>query len=119
MALDPFPYNGGVTSCDALFMGVPVVALEGNTYHSRQGLMLLKNVGLSKLVATTPEQYVSLAVRLANDLRALARIRAELRERMRRSPVMDGPAFARDLGDAYRVMWREWCSRSPAGDAAG
>ena len=117
VALDPFPYNGGVTSCDGLFMGVPVVALEGNTYHSRQGLMLLKNVGLSRLVATTPEQYVSLAVRLANDLKALARIRAELRERMRRSPVMDGPAFARDLGDAYRAMWQEWCSRDSASAA--
>ena len=113
--LDPFPYNGGVTSCDSLWMGVPFVTLEGDSYLSRQGLMLLTSVGLSKLAAKTPGQYVDLARALAADLPRLAAIRAELRARFRRCPVADGPGFARDLGDAFRRMWRAWCAGRDAG----
>jgi protein O-GlcNAc transferase len=114
IALDPFPYNGGITSCDAMWMGVPLVALEGNTYHSRQGLMLLTNLGMIELVAQTPERYVEIAVRLASDVQCLANVRARLRERMAKSPMGDGVAFTKNLEAAYRSMWGSWC-RSSAG----
>jgi protein O-GlcNAc transferase len=110
IALDPFPYNGGVTSCDALWMGVPLVTLEGNTYHSRQGVMLLSNLGLTDLIARTPEEYVETAIRLARDPTRLAQLRSQLREQMAASPMGDGAAFARRLEAAYRVMWARWCA---------
>lgn len=111
VALDPFPYNGGVTSCDGLYMGVPLVALAGRSYHARQGLMLLTNLGLPELVADSGAAYVRLAVELANDLPRLRSLRAGLRDRMRVSPMMDGPAFAAQMGEACRRMWRDWCGR--------
>jgi protein O-GlcNAc transferase len=111
IALDPLPYNGGITTCDAMWMGVPLVALEGNTYHSRQGLMLLANLGLPDLVAKAPEQYVQIARDLAADLPRLASLRAELRDRMAHSPLVDGPKFAAELGVAYRRMWARWCGK--------
>ncbi|MEQ1858853.1 MAG: tetratricopeptide repeat protein [Chthoniobacteraceae bacterium] len=107
--LDPFPYNGHMTTCDALWMGVPVVSLAGQTPVSRGGLSLLSNVGLPELAAFAPEDYVRIAADLANDLPRLAALRATLRERMRASPLMDGPRFARGIEDACRTMWREWC----------
>lgn len=110
IALDPLPYNGGVTSCDALYMGVPLVSLAGQTYHSRQGLMLLTNIQLPELAAKTPEEYVRVAVALARDRQRLAELRATLRDRLTRSPVMNGVDFARRLGDGYRMMWREFCA---------
>jgi protein O-GlcNAc transferase len=109
VALDPFPYNGGVTSCDALWMGVPLVTLEGNTYHSRQGVMLLTNLGLKDLIARTPEAYVDVAVALATDPARLAHLRSQLRSRMAASPIGDGAAFTRGLQAAYRAMWTRWC----------
>lgn len=113
IALDSFPYNGGITSCDAMWMGVPLVALEGNTYHSRQGLMLLTNLGLPDLVAKTPEQYIEIAANLAADIPRLVSLRAELRDRMAHSPMGDGPRFTTELGKAYRQMWVTWCENSP------
>jgi predicted O-linked N-acetylglucosamine transferase (SPINDLY family) len=110
VALDPFPYNGGVTTCDALWMGAPVIAVAGDSYVSRQGVSLLSNLGLSDWIAETPEGCVSLAARWAKDLEGLRRLRAELRERMRLSPLCDGERFARRLGEAYRVMWRRWAA---------
>jgi predicted O-linked N-acetylglucosamine transferase (SPINDLY family) len=92
IALDPLPYNGGVTSCDAMYMGVPLVSLAGTTYHARQGLMLLTNVGLPELVAKTPDEYVSIAASLAKDPTRLAALRAGLRERLRSSPRRGLPA---------------------------
>jgi protein O-GlcNAc transferase len=110
IGLDPFPYNGGVTTCDALWMGVPVVSLAGNAYVSRQGVSLLSNLGLQDLVAATPEAYVEAAVNLARDPERLGQLRAEMRERMRRSPLLDGVRFTRNLEAAYRMMWRRWCA---------
>jgi protein O-GlcNAc transferase len=112
IALDPFPYNGGITSCDAMLMGVPLVALEGNTYHSRQGLMLLTNLGLPELIAKTPQQYVEIAMSLAADIHRLAGLRENLRDRLSRSPMGDGPGFTRELEAAYRQMWVRWCEKS-------
>ncbi|HSZ56228.1 MAG TPA: tetratricopeptide repeat protein [Tepidisphaeraceae bacterium] len=104
IALDPFPYGGGTTTCDALWMGVPVVSLAGHTAVGRAGVSLLNNVGLTQLVAQTPQQYVSIAAALAADPAKLAEIRAGLRERMRCSPLMDAQRFAADIEAAYRFM---------------
>jgi predicted O-linked N-acetylglucosamine transferase (SPINDLY family) len=111
VALDPFPYGGGTTTCDALWMGVPVVSLAGQTAVGRGGFSILSNVGLADLVAYDPKQYVRIAVELANDLPRLCELRATLRDRMQRSPLMNAPRFARNVEAAYREMWRRWCDR--------
>jgi predicted O-linked N-acetylglucosamine transferase (SPINDLY family) len=113
ISLDTFPYHGTTTTCEALWMGVPTITLAGPNHASRPGVSLLTNVGLGDLVATTPAEYVDIAVRLAGDRPQLAEIRAGLRQRMLESPLMDGPAFARDMEDGYRQVWRAWCG---AGD---
>ncbi len=112
IVLDPFPYNGGVTTCDAAWMGVPVITLEGNSYVSRQGVSILSNLDLRDWIAGSPEEYVALAARWAKDLEGLGQLRSGLRERMRRSPVCDGVRFTRRLEEAYRAMWRRRCARN-------
>ncbi|MGD0540660.1 MAG: tetratricopeptide repeat protein [Tepidisphaeraceae bacterium] len=109
IGLDPFPYVGGTTTCDALWMGVPVVTLRGQTAISRGGASIMTNIGLPELIAESPEQYVRIAVELATDLPRLIHLRGNLREKMRTSPLMDAPRFARDMEAAYRQMWRNWC----------
>ncbi len=109
LALDPFPYGGGTTTCDALWMGVPVVSLAGQTAVGRGGLSILSNIGLPELVASDAEQYVGIAAALAQDLPRLSELRATLRDRMTASPLMDAPRFARDVEAAYREMWQRWC----------
>ena len=116
IALDPFPYGGGTTTCDALWMGVPVVSLAGQTAVSRAGLSILSNIGLPELVAHTPEQYVQIAADLARDLPRLQQIRAGLRTRMQSSPLMDAAGFARELEQAYRQIWQRWCHRTTERD---
>jgi predicted O-linked N-acetylglucosamine transferase (SPINDLY family) len=106
VGLDPFPYNGGTTSLDALWMGVPVLTLVGRTVVGRAGWSQLCNLGLRELAAETPEQYVARAAGLAGDLPRLRELRATLRQRMRQSPLMDGAWFARHLEEAYRLMGR-------------
>src|SRR5262249_25900979 len=109
VCLDTFPSNGHTTSLDALWMGVPVVTLVGPTIVGRAGLCQAMNLDLPELVAKTPDEYVTIAARLASDLPRLAALRASLRERLEASPLMDAPRFARDLEAAYRSMWRSWC----------
>jgi protein O-GlcNAc transferase len=109
VALDPFPYGGGRTTCDALWMGVPVVSLTGRTAVGRGGTGILSNLGLSELVARTADEYVAIAARLGTDLPRLAQLRSGLRQRMERSPLMDRAGFARAMEAAYRQMWREYC----------
>jgi FkbM family methyltransferase len=118
IALDTLPYNGHTTSLDTLWMGVPLITLVGTTVVGRAGLSMLANLGMEEFVATTPEQYMRLAVGLANELPRLAALRAELRERMRRSPLMDAEGFARNIEEAYHTMWRTWCSQPEAAMAA-
>jgi len=110
IALDPFPYGGGTTTCDALWMGVPVVSLVGGTAVGRSGLSILSNVGVPELAARAEEDYVRIAAALAGDLPRLGRLRATLRQRMAQSPLMDAPRFTRNIEAAYRQMWRTWCA---------
>ncbi|MGA2441807.1 MAG: tetratricopeptide repeat protein [Tepidisphaeraceae bacterium] len=114
VGLDPFPYNGGTTTCDALWMGVPVVTLAGRTGVGRAGVSILANIGLPELIAQTPEQYVQIATDLAKDLPRLAELRRTLRARMQASALMDAPRFARNVETAYRQMWRNWCEAGGA-----
>ena len=106
IGLDPFPYVGGTTTCDALWMGVPVVTLRGQTAISRGGASIMTNIGLAELIAESPEQYVRIAAELAKDVSRLSSLRRGLREQMRRSVVMDAARFARDMEAVYRQMWR-------------
>ena len=109
IALDTFPYNGGLTSCECLWMGVPIVALEGERMVGRQTSALLRLLGLDDWVATSHADYVNLAVEKSRDLASLARVRAGLRDRVAKSPLADAAGFCRDLEAAYRDMWRQYC----------
>lgn len=104
IGLDPFPFNGATTTCEALWMGVPVIALAGDRHAGRVGLSLLFRVGLGELVAETTEDYVRKAIELASDVSRLVRIRKGLRERMRESSLTHAPLVTRSLEEAYRGM---------------
>ncbi|WP_321957947.1 O-linked N-acetylglucosamine transferase family protein [Paraburkholderia bannensis] len=110
LALDTFPYNGHTTSLDAFWMGVPVVTRTGRSAASRGGWSIAANLGLLDLVAHTDDDFVRIAVELANDLPRLAAMRAGLRARMEASLLMDAPRFARHIENAWRQMWREHCA---------
>jgi predicted O-linked N-acetylglucosamine transferase (SPINDLY family) len=110
IALDTFPYNGHTTSLDALWMGVPVTSLAGQTRVSRGGLSVLSNLGLPELVAYSEDEYVEIATHLAGNLPRLVELRRTLRARMEGSVLMDAPRFARQIEQAYRTMWRQWCA---------
>ncbi|GMW07696.1 MAG: hypothetical protein AMXMBFR8_24920 [Nevskiales bacterium] len=113
IALDPFPYNGTTTTCEALWMGVPVIALRGNRHAGRVGASLLGQVGLTELVAADEAAYVGLAESLAADRQRLSALRSTLRPRLQDSALMDLPGFTTALEQAYRAMWIQWCR--PAG----
>lgn len=110
VALDPFPYGGGTTTCDALWMGVPVVSLAGQTAVGRGGLSILSNAGLPELVALNVDDYVALAAELASDLPRLQELRAGLRTRLQSSLLLDAPRFTRNVEAAFRTMWKRWCA---------
>jgi protein O-GlcNAc transferase len=114
VGLDTFPYNGHTTSLDSYWMGVPVVTLVGKTVVGRAGLSQLTNLGLTELIAHTPQEYVQIAAGLATDLPRLAELRRTLRSRMQASPLTDAPKFARNIESAYRQMWRNWCAEGTA-----
>jgi predicted O-linked N-acetylglucosamine transferase (SPINDLY family) len=110
IALDSFPYNGATTTCEALWMGVPVVSLRGETHASRMGWSLLSAAGLPELAAAGRDEFVARAVDLASDVERLAGLRRELRGRFAASPLMDEAGFTRNLEQAYRRIWRECCA---------
>lgn len=111
IALDSFPCNGGATTCETLWLGVPLVSLAGEAFLARAGLSILTTIGLQDLVARSPEEYLRIAIDLAADPARLARLRFGMRERMRASPLLAAAAFTRDLEDCYRAAWRQWCAR--------
>ena len=118
IALDPVPFNGHTTTCDAAWMGCPTVTLSGQIYAHRYGGSVLRNLDLADLATESEEAYVAAAVGLANDLERLAKIHATLRSTMQQSLITDGPRFTRNLETAYLQMWTAWCD-IPHGDAAG
>jgi protein O-GlcNAc transferase len=109
IALDPFPYPGGTTTAEALWMGVPVLTLAGDRFLSRQGVGLLMNAGLPQWVAVSPDDYVARAASHAKDLNGLAELRAGLRKQALESPIFDTRRFAHHFEVALREMWRRWC----------
>jgi len=111
IALDTFPYNGTTTTCEALWMGVPVIGLKGDRHAARVGESLLNNLGLPELMAADEEDYLRVARSLAADPQRLAELRGGMRDRMRSSPLMDSRALGRDMSAALRGMWVCYCQR--------
>lgn len=117
LGLDPWPHGGGVTTVESLFNGVPVICQAGRWVAARTGVSLLTNAGIPEFATTSRQDYIDTAVRWANDLDGLARIRAGLREAMVKSPICDIPGYTRAVERGYREMWRRWCAGRP--DHAG
>ena len=118
IVLDPFPYCGGLTTCEAMWMGVPTITLSGELFASRHSVSHLSNAGLGDWVAHSVQEYIDMAVTRAGDIAVLAELRAGLRETVRRSPLCNAPRFARGLEAALRHAWRAWCADQSAGAAA-
>jgi len=114
IALDTFPYNGTTTTCESLYMGVPVLSLYGGLHAGRVGLSLLSQIGLSDLAAATPEQYVAAAKTLANDQPRMESLRYQLRGLVQEK-LCDAERFVSSLEGTYRDIWRTWCSDVSAG----
>jgi predicted O-linked N-acetylglucosamine transferase (SPINDLY family) len=110
IVLDPFPYSGGLTTCEALWMGVPTITMPGESFASRHSASHMSNIGLADWIAADLPAYQDMAVRRAADIPALAALRAGLRPRMAASPLCDAPRFGRNLGAALRQAWHEWCA---------
>ncbi|WP_372521453.1 tetratricopeptide repeat protein [Sulfuricaulis sp.] len=117
IALDTFPYNGTTTTCEALWMGVPVITVAGHAHVERVGVSLLSQLQLAECIAQDHNGYIETAVRMAADLDRLSELRAALRQRMQDSPLCDAKTFARKVEYAYRSMWKKWCAQQ-AGESA-
>lgn len=111
ITLDPVFVNGGTTTCESLWMGVPVISLVGKRFLSRAGLSLLSTAGFAEFAVSSPEDYIRLAAKFADNLPLLAEIRAGLRTRLKTSPLLDAAKFTRELESIYRQIWVEWCSK--------
>jgi len=111
IALDPTPFCGGLSSADALWMGVPLITLAGRSLVGRIGASMLARSGLSDLIAESADAYVAIAARLAADPVGLAALRAGMRARLDQSPVANGRILASEVEQAYRGLWRQWCQR--------
>jgi predicted O-linked N-acetylglucosamine transferase (SPINDLY family) len=112
IALDPFPYSGGLTTCEALWMGVPVITWAGERMASRHSAGHLTNIGLPELVASSADAYLRVATELALDGEQLHCLRRQLRERMACSPLVDGERFTANLLALWRRLWTDWCGAS-------
>lgn len=115
IALDPWPYSGGLTTCEAMMMGVPVVTLPGPTFAGRHSATHLTNAGMQELVAQSWEHYIDIVLGLTQDLTSLTVIRQHLREILIKSPVCDGEKFAVHFSNAMRAIWQRYCDgKAPA-----
>ncbi|NOX08532.1 MAG: tetratricopeptide repeat protein [Gammaproteobacteria bacterium] len=111
IALDTFPYNGATTTCESLYMGVPVICQYGQQHASRVSADFMQQVGLATWIAKDNEDYITKAVMLAQDIDTLATIRQKLRQNMLQSSLCDGERFAHDIEQAFREMWQRWCQK--------
>jgi predicted O-linked N-acetylglucosamine transferase (SPINDLY family) len=111
IALDPFPYGGGVTTVEALWMGVPVVTMRGRRWVDRAGASILATAGLPELIADDQEGYLQRVVALAENPRQLLELSSRLRPMLEGSPLYDGPGFTRTVESLLRDMWRAWCRK--------
>jgi predicted O-linked N-acetylglucosamine transferase (SPINDLY family) len=114
IALDTFPYNGTTTTCEALWMGVPVITLAGRLHAGRVGVSLLTQVRRTAWIAQGPGEYIEHAATLAGELQQNPAPRPALREAMARSPLCDAPGFCCHVEQAYREMWASWCRKHAA-----
>jgi predicted O-linked N-acetylglucosamine transferase (SPINDLY family) len=112
IGLDPYPHNGHTTTCDSLWMGVPVVSLQGDRYASRMAASILTRMQLDELVADTKAAYFERAVGLAEDLDTLQELRLGMRSRFASSPFCDTKRFAGEMESVYREIWRIWCKKT-------
>ena len=112
VAMDTMPYNGTTTTCEALWMGVPVVTTAGKTHAARVSASLLEAVGLGELIARDPEHMIELATQVVNDPARLAAYRATIRGKMAASPLCNATHFAQQMGEALRRMWQEYLTRT-------
>lgn len=117
IALDTYPYNGTTTTCDTLWMGIPVITRAGTSHVSRVGISLLTRVGLSHLIAAADQQYIDHAARLAADLNQLGELRRGLRDRFVRAGLTDGASFTRDFESVYTSLWNTACCDASGVDA--
>jgi predicted O-linked N-acetylglucosamine transferase (SPINDLY family) len=106
IALDPFPYNGTTTTCEALWMGVPVITLRGNRHSGRVGASILTRIGLQEMIAESEGQYVQIGMKLAENIDRLEQLRSQMRQRMKTSPLCDGKCFARTMENTFRNIWK-------------
>ena len=113
IALDKAPYNGGLTTCEALYMGVPVISLRGRTHGSRFGASILTNAGVRELIAENDINYVRRAVKLAQTPKLLEAYHMGLRANMKRSPLMDAQGYMEELETAYHEIWENFCMSKP------
>ena len=111
IALDTTPYSGGTTTCDALWMGVPVLTAPGARPGSRSAASILSTAGMGEWIASDEDDYVRRAVEFAGDAQTLANLRVTLRARLQASPLMDEAGFTTDLETLYRRMWRQYCGQ--------
>jgi protein O-GlcNAc transferase len=111
IGLDTFPWNGGLTTCEALLMGVPVIALKGDRIIGRQSAAMLHALGLDDFAADDEEGYIDIARRWSGDIEGLARLRKGLRQRLEESPLCDAERYARSMEEVYTRLWQEWCTR--------
>ena len=109
ITLDPFPINGATTTCESLWLGVPVLTLVGERFLSRAGLSVLSAAQLPDFAAATPAEFIKTATLLANNLVLLADIRLGLRDHLRTTPLLDCQRFTRNLERLYRDVWETWC----------
>jgi predicted O-linked N-acetylglucosamine transferase (SPINDLY family) len=113
ITLDPFPVNGATTTCESLWLGVPVLSLVGNHFLSRAGLSVMRAAKMQEFAVSTPEEFISIAKDLANDLPRLASIRANMREKLNGTPLLNQLHFTRNLENAYRGAWIKYASQNP------